>query len=133
MENRERGIGWPLGLGNMYMRLRMVERMAADRRSSMYLTSSSFSSFTSSNLDTESSASFFQDNSKSLARLIGIRPRHRRSEFYSRNTVDHAETPPTSSTSSTSQHPDELDMKMCDGICIPLCTKMSKNKEGSKR
>ncbi|KAH9618746.1 hypothetical protein KSS87_014599 [Heliosperma pusillum] len=73
--NRETGMGWPLGLGSMYMRLRMVER-----RSSLYAQSTSFSSFSSSNLDTESTVSFFQDKSKSLGRLIGIRPRDRRPE-----------------------------------------------------
>ncbi|KAK6133436.1 hypothetical protein DH2020_032804 [Rehmannia glutinosa] len=41
---------------------------------SRILRSSSFSSFSSSNLDTESTASFFPDRSVSLGRLIGIRP-----------------------------------------------------------
>ncbi|XP_021726506.1 uncharacterized protein LOC110693664 [Chenopodium quinoa] len=142
MENRERGIGWPLGLGSMYMRLRLVEGLpvssTSDRaRSSFCFPSSSFSSFSSSNLDTESTASFFQDNSKSLGRIIGIRPRNSRSELYSsRNTaVDRSETTHRLSNRSCSEHGDELDIEMCDGICIPLClyAKVNKNKDGSKR
>ncbi|KNA13895.1 hypothetical protein SOVF_112260, partial [Spinacia oleracea] len=56
MENRERGTGWPLGLGSMYMRLRLVEGLpvdVADHTRSSCFPSSSFSSFSSSNLDTE--------------------------------------------------------------------------------
>lgn len=83
----------------------------------------------------QSTASFFQDNSKSLGRMLGFRSRNRRSELYSRNTVDHAETAHTLSTRTSSEHRDELDLEMCDGICIPLClvAKTSKNKDGPKR
>ncbi|XP_021845025.2 uncharacterized protein [Spinacia oleracea] len=122
----------------MYMRLRLVEGLpvdVADHTRSSCFPSSSFSSFSSSNLDTESTASFFQDNNKTLGRMIGFRQRNRRSDLYSRHTFERADTPNTLSNRSPSEHRDELGMKMCDGICIPLClvAKMRKNKDGSKR
>ncbi|KAL3820434.1 hypothetical protein ACJIZ3_006339 [Penstemon smallii] len=80
-ENNEIPNGWPLGLGNMNSRIRVSEssQLPAPQqpRASRVrvLRSSSFSSFaSSSNLDTESTASFFPDQSVSLGRLIGIRP-----------------------------------------------------------
>ncbi|CAO2823886.1 unnamed protein product [Amaranthus hypochondriacus] len=134
MENSEREIGWPLGLGSMYVRLRLMENLGntntntnTNTRSALYLASSSFSSFTSSNLDTEpeSTASFFQDhNSKSLGRLIGIRPRNTTTFV-----VQRSETPQVMSTAAatTSDDPnDALDMEMCHGICIPLCELVTK-------
>ncbi|CAI0468787.1 unnamed protein product [Linum tenue] len=65
--------GWPLGLQIMNLRLRVME-ISRNQTSRRLPPSSSFSSFSSSNLDTESTASFFQDNSVSLGRLIGFRP-----------------------------------------------------------
>lgn len=67
--------------------------------------------------------------------MIGFRQRNRRSDLYSRHTFERADTPNTLSNRSPSEHRDELGMKMCDGICIPLClvAKMRKNKDGSKR
>ncbi|XP_059670644.1 uncharacterized protein LOC132316141 isoform X2 [Cornus florida] len=55
-ENHEMPIGWPLGLGNMNMRLGVVENSqasAAEDSYSAHMPSTSFSSFSSSNLDTE--------------------------------------------------------------------------------
>ncbi|KAI4296799.1 hypothetical protein L6164_036722 [Bauhinia variegata] len=79
-ENNEMPIGWPLGLGFLHMRLRVAESLPAAASVQPYhlhVPSLSFSSFSSSNLDTESTASFFPDNSVSLGRLIGIRPGER--------------------------------------------------------
>ncbi|XP_031128976.1 uncharacterized protein LOC116030781 [Ipomoea triloba] len=64
--------GWPLRLGNMNIRLRLLETSRATATATY--SSPSFSSLSSSNLDTESTASFFPDRSVSLGRLIGIRP-----------------------------------------------------------
>ncbi|CAI0408041.1 unnamed protein product [Linum tenue] len=64
--------GWPLGLQIMNLRLRVME-ISRNQTSRRLPPSSSFSSLSSSNLDTESTASFFQDNSVSLGRLIGFR------------------------------------------------------------
>ncbi|CAJ2658964.1 unnamed protein product [Trifolium pratense] len=77
-ENDELVIGWPLGLGFLNMRLRVVESLPATSSVEPYqlhIPSTSFSSFSTSNLDTESTASFFQDNSVSLAQLMGFRSR----------------------------------------------------------
>ncbi|KAI3456232.1 hypothetical protein Pfo_012895 [Paulownia fortunei] len=76
--NYETPNGWPLGLGNMNSRIRVVRTSQLVAPPQPYASrlrrSSSFSSFSSSNLDTESTASFFLDQSVSLGRLIGIRP-----------------------------------------------------------
>ncbi|XP_020553967.1 uncharacterized protein LOC105175568 isoform X2 [Sesamum indicum] len=75
--------GWPLGLiGNSDSGIRVVidtSHQAAPpqprprNHTSQLHRCSSFSSFSSSNLDTESTASFFPDQSVSLGRLIGLR------------------------------------------------------------
>ncbi|KAK7302827.1 hypothetical protein RJT34_13724 [Clitoria ternatea] len=74
-ENSRMAIGWPLGLGFLNMRLGVVESLPATSMEpyQLHVPSTSFSSFSSSNLDTESTTSFFQDKSVSLAQLIGIR------------------------------------------------------------
>ncbi|KAK4386583.1 hypothetical protein Sango_2528900 [Sesamum angolense] len=82
MEGSETAKGWPLGLGNMIARFRVAAdtsgRTAAPPQpphASRILPSTfSFTSVSSSNLDTESTASFFPDRSVPLGRLIGIRP-----------------------------------------------------------
>ncbi|KAK8692618.1 hypothetical protein V6N13_076074 [Hibiscus sabdariffa] len=75
-EDHETSNGWPLGLQTMTMRLGLRETYQgaapAMEPYSLHIPSSSFSSFSSSNLDTESSASFFQDSSISLGKLIGL-------------------------------------------------------------
>ena len=56
-QNHEMSNGWPLGLQIMNMRLRLQERLHAAapvvEPYSLHIPSSSFSSFSSSNLDTE--------------------------------------------------------------------------------
>ncbi|XWS19633.1 hypothetical protein CRYUN_Cryun31cG0032500 [Craigia yunnanensis] len=122
-ENHEMSNGWPLGLQIMSMRLRLQERLQAAAPAvepySLHIPSSSFSSFSSSNLDTESSASFFQDNSVSLGKLIGFRPRDRRS-LYFQNTI-HAEESnrlPVKGACKDVSRGHSADMTQ--GICIPL-------------
>ncbi|KAJ8545492.1 hypothetical protein K7X08_018075 [Anisodus acutangulus] len=68
----------------MNIRLRVAERsqvvtatVAGEAAYRLYVSSPSFSFFSSSNLDTESTMSFFQDQSVSLGRLIGIKPGNR--------------------------------------------------------
>ncbi|XVE51386.1 hypothetical protein DITRI_Ditri02bG0035900 [Diplodiscus trichospermus] len=133
--------GWPLGLQIMSMRLRLHERLQpaapAVETYSLRIPSSGFSSFSSSNLDTESSASFFQDNSVSLGKLIGFRPRDRGSMYF-QNTIH------------TDQESNRIHVKgtrkdvsrgrsadMSQGICIPLIlgalVKISRNRSKPKR
>ncbi|KAF5729112.1 hypothetical protein HS088_TW21G01269 [Tripterygium wilfordii] len=69
-EERLGSNGWPLGLEIMNLRLHTAP---AAQNHSLHMHSTSFSSILSSNLDTGSTASFFQDNSVSLGRLIGFK------------------------------------------------------------
>ncbi|KAL1099544.1 hypothetical protein V6Z11_D05G170100 [Gossypium hirsutum] len=89
-ENHETSNGWPLGLQIMNIRLGLQQRLQAAAPAVelyfLHIPSSSFSSFSSSNLDTESSASFFQDNSVSLGKLIGYGPGERES-LYLQNSI----------------------------------------------
>eukprot|EP01018_Ginkgo_biloba_P013735 Gb_24412 [translate_table: standard] len=68
--------GWPLGLETVNLRVRILEIIRASESNSFRLTTPSFSSLSSSDLDTESTRSFFPDNSITLGTLIGIRPDH---------------------------------------------------------
>ncbi|KAK6124380.1 hypothetical protein DH2020_041873 [Rehmannia glutinosa] len=96
MEGNEMPNGWPLGLGNMNSRIRMVGTSQLVAVSPPQSTASclhrslSFSSFSSSNLDTESTASFFPDQSVSLGRLIGIKAANKGRLYYEhdQNLVD---------------------------------------------
>ncbi|KAG6594587.1 hypothetical protein SDJN03_11140, partial [Cucurbita argyrosperma subsp. sororia] len=76
-EDRDMINGWPLGLEVMNTRVRMADSQRlppTDPFPTSHIPSRSFSSLSSSELDTMSTASFFQDHSVSLGRLIGIRP-----------------------------------------------------------
>ncbi|XP_031113887.1 uncharacterized protein LOC116017438 isoform X1 [Ipomoea triloba] len=72
--------GWPFGLEKMNIWLRLndapnshVDTLSLDPSPFCVVHSPSLSSFSSSNLDTESTVSFFMDQSVSLRRLIGMR------------------------------------------------------------
>ncbi|KAK9268071.1 hypothetical protein L1049_010510 [Liquidambar formosana] len=140
MVTEDRGMpnGWPLGLEIMNMRLGVVESLqaAAAEPYSLHVPSTSFSTFSSSNLDTESTASFFQDHSVSLGRLIGIRPGDS-GALYFPNTIrleDHDRISVRSAHSDISRG---HQVQMSQGICIPLLLnfldKMSRSKSNSKR
>lgn len=138
-QNYEIPSGWPLGLGIMNMRLRVLERLPASAAHphSLHVASTSFSSFSSSNLDTESTASFFQDHSVSLGRLIGIRPGER-GGFYLQNSIGfedgHNNRMPTRDANTHVSRHGSVDMSR--GICIPLLlgalVKMSRSKSKSR-
>ncbi|KGN49251.1 uncharacterized protein LOC105435964 [Cucumis sativus] len=72
--------GWPLGLQVMNSTLRLMADSgthtlpSAQPSPNLLIPSFSFSSLSSSELDTLSTASFFQDPSVSLGRLIGLKP-----------------------------------------------------------
>ncbi|KAK9267490.1 hypothetical protein L1049_009917 [Liquidambar formosana] len=138
MADRGMPNGWPLGLEIMNMRLGVVESLqaAAAEPYSLHVPSTSFSTFSSSNLDTESTASFFQDHSVSLGRLIGIRPGDS-GALYFPNTIrleDHDRISVRSAHSDISRG---HQVQMSQGICIPLLLnfldKMSRSKSNSKR
>ncbi|XP_019162278.1 PREDICTED: uncharacterized protein LOC109158839 [Ipomoea nil] len=123
--------GWPLRLGNMNIRLRLLETSTATATYS----SPSFSSLSSSNLDTESTASFFPDRSVSLGRLIGIRPPGNRGfpgkvqvEGNLQSDIDHRR-----SHSEGGKGEGEGEG---EGVCVPLLQnvmgKMSRSKSSTK-
>ncbi|KAI3888742.1 hypothetical protein MKX03_013910 [Papaver bracteatum] len=107
--------GWPLGLENMNIRLEIVDNFQISREPyTSQPRSTSFSSYTSSELDTESTRSSFQDPSVSLGRLLGMKPRQGE-DFYFRDLTRLEETHGVLST-ATKRH--EIDTS--HGICIPL-------------
>ncbi|KAJ4703530.1 Proline-rich protein like [Melia azedarach] len=127
-EEHEMSNGWPLGLEIMNARLRVMESSRAAPAPapavepySIHVRTISFSSFSSSNLDTESTASFFHDNSVSLGRLIGFKAGNGRS-LYFQNAIRLEEHEKISLGGTGS------DMSKGHGICIPLLLKMSRSK-----
>ncbi|KAJ8549536.1 hypothetical protein K7X08_033243 [Anisodus acutangulus] len=132
--------GWPLGLENMNVRLRVAERSqvvtaAAAAAYRLYISSPSFSSFSSSNLDTESTMSFFQDQSVSLGRLIGIKPGNRgRLEFSNRVHCEKNENI-SARRSESENYKGQEGANMSQKLCVPLLhnmlEKMSRSKSNS--
>ncbi|KAK7369064.1 hypothetical protein VNO80_11098 [Phaseolus coccineus] len=131
-QNDEMPIGWPFGLGFLNTRLRDVESLPAApvEPHSMHIPSTSFSSFSSSNLDTESTASFFQDNSVSLGHLIGLRAGEK-GRLYFPNSLRIEEREEKTLAKGSSSEVKEEDMSR--GICIPILLeallKISKSKK----
>ncbi|KAL2524211.1 Uncharacterized protein Adt_09265 [Abeliophyllum distichum] len=112
--------GWPLGLGNMNVRFRVEETSITTTRGayiSRPIHSSSFSSFSSSNLDTESTASFFPDRSVSLGRLIGLQPRNRGNSYHP-NTILNQQHGNMSVTRAGRNEFEGQDNPQ--GLCVPL-------------
>ncbi|CAN6689756.1 unnamed protein product [Malus baccata var. baccata] len=127
--------GWPLGLEIMNVRLRVVESLPAavvGRRSS-HLPSASFTSFSSSNLDTESSASFFQDHSTSLGRLIGLRTGDR-GRLYLPNSIcfEEHETIRGSHSEVSTRHRVDMSRRICIPLLLCALVKISRSKNKSK-
>ncbi|WJX52060.1 hypothetical protein P8452_38204 [Trifolium repens] len=143
-QNDEMQIGWPLGLGFVNMRLRVVESLPTAQQVdpfslSLHIPSTSFSSLSSSNLDTESTASFFKDNSVSLGNLIGIKAGERR-RLYFPNTLKFEENenkPLAKGSCSSDGNSKAQEGDMSCGICIlslfdPLLIKITKSKKNSR-
>ncbi|KAF1882316.1 hypothetical protein Lal_00038962 [Lupinus albus] len=120
-QNDEMPIGWPLGLSFLNVRLRVVDSLpaASVQPYSLHMPSTSFSSFSSSNLDTESTASFFQDKSVSLAQLIGFRASDRR-RLYFPNSLRIEERDNNLAEGSCSNDSKEQGVDMSQCICIPI-------------
>ncbi|CAH1448495.1 unnamed protein product [Lactuca virosa] len=124
--------GWPLGLGSMNMRLSVEGVVDAREPSTFHGPCSSFSSFSSSNLDTESTVSFFQDNSVSLGRLIGIKPRDNRTLYFTRASC----IPPQQRSQSSKVPSNHHQIENSHGVCVPnllnILVKMSRSKSHSR-
>ncbi|KAH0699710.1 hypothetical protein KY290_014524 [Solanum tuberosum] len=124
--------GWPLGLENMNIRLRVAERSQAAAASRLYVSSPSFSSFSSSSLDTESTMSFFQDQSVSLGRLIGIKPGSRgRLEFSNRVHNENVCVRRSEAEDYKGQQGDNMSHKLCVPLLHNVLEKMSRSKSNS--
>ncbi|TKY59220.1 ATP synthase subunit c [Spatholobus suberectus] len=116
-------IGWPFGLGFLNMRLRGAESLPAapvEQPHSLHVPSTSFSSFSSSNLDTESTASFFQDNSVSLGHLIGLRPGEKGRLYFPNSLRLDEREKKTLAKGSCSDASKVKEVDMARGICIPM-------------
>ncbi|OVA00344.1 hypothetical protein BVC80_1183g33 [Macleaya cordata] len=112
--------GWPLGLENMNIRLGVVDSLqAVGEQYSSRVRSASFSSFTSSELNTESTRSFFQDHSVSLGRLIGMKPKQG-GDFYLKDSIHFEEYQQVSTQKASSNAIKRHEIAMSRGICIPL-------------
>ncbi|XP_031286190.1 uncharacterized protein LOC116144904 [Pistacia vera] len=134
--------GWPFGLEIMNARLEVMESRqqaapaAVDQPYSIQMRSISFSSISSSNLDTESTASFFQDHSVSLGKLIGLKAGDRRRSLYFPNAFHFEEgnqkisvrggTCSNININMTKPHQHGVDTST--GICIPFLLKMSRSR-----
>eukprot|EP01018_Ginkgo_biloba_P034051 Gb_13645 [translate_table: standard] len=71
----EQNDGWPLGLQPLHVRVRLMENhilTEPNAFNALIAVSPSFSSDSSSDLDTESTGSFFYDKSITLGNLIGL-------------------------------------------------------------
>ncbi|KAI7756852.1 hypothetical protein M8C21_025037 [Ambrosia artemisiifolia] len=136
IQGREVPNGWPFGLGSMNTRLSIGERVEADtgtrQPNTFHGPSSSFSSFSSSNFDTESTASFFQDKSVSLGRLIGLRPRDNGTLYFPRPACIPQQRPQRCEEPS---YTDQTETPR--GICVPnllnMLVKMSRSKSHSRQ
>ncbi|KAI9198793.1 hypothetical protein LWI28_022217 [Acer negundo] len=137
--------GWPLGLEIMITRLRVMEEgtqaapaeaaPAAVEPNSTHTRTVSFTSLSSSNLDTESTTSFFQDNSVSLGRLIGFKAGNGGSLYFPKTAIRFEERERITTTAAAVRgrcsdvskgHNSVVDLS--HGICIPLLMKMSRSR-----
>ncbi|KAL7129984.1 hypothetical protein ABFS83_13G103500 [Erythranthe nasuta] len=78
--------------------------------------SSSFSSLSSSNLDTESTASFYPDQSVTLGRLIGIEPVSKGTSYCKQHEPDLI----IRSSNNSLEIDDTDNNNNSQGICVPL-------------
>ncbi|EXC30573.1 hypothetical protein L484_015065 [Morus notabilis] len=135
IEDHEIPNGWPLGLEVMNTRLRVFDSLpvATVQHYTLHAPSASVSSLLSSDLDTESTASFFQDHSVSLGRLIGIKPGDG-GRLYFPDSIHFNEHGRISRTGSQSDVSRRDGVYMCRGICIPLlvCALMKTSRNKSK-
>ncbi|XP_018810367.1 uncharacterized protein LOC108983241 [Juglans regia] len=138
VEEHEIPNGWPLGLGTVN-RLRVVESLPAAgvEPHSSHMQSASFSSLSSSNLDTESTASFFQDHSVTLGRLIGLRTGEKGGFYFQDSIGGFEEQENICKRDAQSEVSRGQRVDMSQGICIPLLlgalVKMSRSKSKARK
>ncbi|KAM7263605.1 hypothetical protein ACFE04_001288 [Oxalis oulophora] len=125
LQDHEALNGWPLGLEVMNTTLQVEENSQAaapvTQPHSLHIRSTSFSSFSSSYLDTQSSASFFKDHSVSLGRLIGFQPVERKG-LYVPNTalIEEPDEGISAIRESCADVSTSRRVDMFQSICIPV-------------
>ncbi|KAL7089021.1 hypothetical protein ACP275_13G163000 [Erythranthe tilingii] len=124
--------GWPLGLiGELIMNSSSHQLVVVPPppsppqpcNSGLHRRSSSFSSLSSSNIDTESTASFYPDQSVTLGRLIGIEPVSKGISYCKRHEPDLIRSSNNSlEIGFTKGHTDNNNNNNnnSQGICVPL-------------
>ncbi|XP_038986132.1 uncharacterized protein LOC120111923 [Phoenix dactylifera] len=112
--------GWPLGLERLTVRLRAMEtsRAVATMPDSLCMRSDSFSSYSSSELDTESTISFFPDRSITLGSLIGIKPGDGNLRFARSILPAEMGSDPTVDLTPGSMEQHQTIISCC--VCVPL-------------
>ncbi|KAG1330466.1 hypothetical protein COCNU_02G004340 [Cocos nucifera] len=112
--------GWPLGLERLTIRLRAMETSQAvvTTPDSLHMRSDSFSSYSSSEVDTESTISFFQDHSITLGSLMGIRPGDGNLRFARSILPEEMGSDPTGDLTPGSMEQHETMISCC--VCVPL-------------
>ncbi|KAK1556671.1 hypothetical protein Q3G72_009876 [Acer saccharum] len=145
-QDDETSNGWPLGLEIMNIRLRVMEgegegegtqaAPAAVEPDTTHVRTVSFTSFSSSNLDTESTTSFFQDKSVTLGRLIGFKAGNGGSLYFPKTAIrfeEHERRITTKTTAARGRcsdvskgHNSVVDLS--HGICVPLLMKMNRSR-----
>ncbi|KAL3615101.1 hypothetical protein CASFOL_040762 [Castilleja foliolosa] len=123
LEGNETPNGWPLGLGNMNSRISVAEAVRPLPPRRLLTAATSFSSFSSSNLDTESTASFFPDQSVTLGRLIGIRPRNNKGKLFD----EHRKMPDERSRRSGVPKCHEVSQEFCAPLLHYVMGKKGRN------
>ncbi|XP_022142254.1 uncharacterized protein LOC111012415 [Momordica charantia] len=132
-EDREILGGWPLGLEVMNTRLRMTQPERLPTIANLHIPSMSFSSLSSSELDTVSTASFFQDHSVSLGRLIGIRPADKTWLCFPTATDGSESVSVNAGGLDVSKtNGDEISGRICIPIVIGIVLKMIRNWRNSR-
>ncbi|XP_038883341.1 uncharacterized protein At3g17950-like [Benincasa hispida] len=133
--------GWPLGLQVMNTRLRIMagpgeERLPpgpTDSSLDLHIPSISFSSLSSSELDTLSTASFFQDHSVSLGRLIGLKPADKTWLYFpTEETQSVSVNSAGLDDSKTNAAENEISGRICIPIVIGVILKMIRSRRNSR-
>ncbi|XP_022926836.1 uncharacterized protein LOC111433832 [Cucurbita moschata] len=133
-EDRDMINGWPLGLEVMNTRVRMADSQRlppTDPFPTSHIPSRSFSSLSSSELDTMSTASFFQDHSVSLGRLIGIRPGDK-TWLYLPTDENACVSVNSASLDTRKTKSAEISGRICIPILIGIMLKMIRSRRNSR-
>ncbi|KAG6488217.1 hypothetical protein ZIOFF_056976 [Zingiber officinale] len=125
--------GWPFGLESLTFRLRNMECLQAPTiaTNSLNRHSDSFPSYSSSELDTISTKSFFQDHSITLGTLIGMTPVDRNVRFAKSFLHEELEYAAIKSLTCDSAEEHDEEMVSCC-VCAPFVENVLPGKNSSR-